>query len=143
MDFFNTRAMQRNFIVKRLQSLGPLDTIDSVLQELRSTSNVSRKSSQQTEYQALKHFHRCGYTFLYWRKKLFKTEIDLIFLSPEKKHLVLVEVKSLKSLWNLPYRVSQKQRQRLERCRLLCENQFGILVELKYAYVFNDEVIVL
>lgn len=80
---------------------------------------------------------------MYWRKKVFKTEIDLIFLSPDEKCLVLVEVKSLKSLWNLPYRVTAKQRQRLERCRLLCENNFAVLVELKYAYVYRDEVIVL
>jgi Holliday junction resolvase-like predicted endonuclease len=88
------------------------------------------------------HLQEQGYQFLYWHKKIFKTEIDLVFLSREN-NLVLVEVKSLKDLWNLPFRLTPKQRNRLERCRLLCETTFAIPTELIYAYVHKNEIIIL
>lgn len=64
-------------------------------------------------------------------------------LANKTGELTLVEVKSLSNQWSLPYRVSLKQRARLEKCRMLCENQFQMPTQILYVYVYKEDVIVL
>ena len=64
-------------------------------------------------------------------------EIDLVFVSP-KKHVLIVEVKSIRSVDFMPYRISQKQKQRQGRALIFLADKMQKLVEAHWAFVTAD-----
>lgn len=67
-------------------------------------------------------------------------EVDLLLF---KDHYLMVEVKTLRSLDEMGFRVSQKQRSRLEFARHFLEDLKNKSVLLKYAFVCRTEIVVL
>ncbi len=65
-------------------------------------------------------------------------EVDLIF---KRDHWLMVEVKTLKNMENLHYRLSEKQKQRLLRARQVWQSRTDSPVQLVLALVHAGEVI--
>lgn len=64
-------------------------------------------------------------------------EVDLLFRHTEG-HLVLVEVKTAQLQDFQPFRVGQKQKQRLVRAMLFLAERWQLPVEIHWAFVTKD-----
>ncbi len=141
MDISSTRATRLNSIVRRLRSLGPLSTIDSVSQACANTSAHHLQRARRAEYLAAQYFLEQGFTLLYQNKKITGVEIDLIFLD-QKCNVIFVEVKTLSQRGIQLGRLTKSQSERLFTAKLFFESVYGLPVEVRLAFVeiINEDV---
>ena len=92
------------------------------------------------EERAQRYFCSQGFELLAQNQKITGVETDLIFY---KNHYVIVEVKSLRCWDEIHFRLSNKQVKRLLFARSQLEAFKNEKVELKFAFVGKDDIVLL
>lgn len=131
--------MLRLYIKRQLRNMGQRQSIEEVSQVYANTSAPHLKKALYSEIQVLRFFQSKKYQFYFHRRKVFSTEIDLIFLSPDNC-VSFVEVKSLSNIDLLPYRLQARQLQRLQRAKLFFESMTALSTEVVLATVTNERI---
>jgi hypothetical protein len=80
-----------------------------------------------------------GFQLIGSNKKWGGVEVDLLLF---KNHYHLVEVKSLRCLEEMPFRVSIKQKQRLLWVRAMLQETQQMEVQLHFAFVHNKGIFI-
>ena len=94
------------------------------------SEHLVHKYFKQQKYKLIKHRYKCPFT-----------EIDLIFLSP-KGRLLLVEVKTLNSMKNWPFfLISPNQIKRLRRGYVYFQSRSKVPVDFYLALVLRSDEI--
>lgn len=84
-----------------------------------------------------KFYEAKGYRLLQQRLKTPFAEVDLLFQSSQG-HVLMVEVKSANIEDFYFFRISKKQKKRLERAVLYLSEEFECPVEINWAFVKNS-----
>ncbi len=100
-----------------------------------SIGHSSRLKGKNSEEIALKYFLNLSYQLIAKNFKISGVEIDLILF---KHHYYLIEIKSLRSLSEIHFRLHRRQKERLMRARNIFEEKTNQLVELKVFYVLDQ-----
>lgn len=116
-----------------------LKSIEEPLWVLRSTFKPynSREYGRSVESRAADYFVKNSYKILYRNKKIWGVEHDFVLLNT-KNEVLFVEVKSLRSIADLCWRVKPRQQQRLMRSAAAFVSQHRIVSRGVWVFALEE-----
>lgn len=136
----DTRGTPQLITNKRLRNWVQNTFIADLLPELKNTwaNSDNLRKGQKSEDLVLKHYLALGYQLIGRNQKIGGVEVDLVLF---KSHHLLVEVKTLRNCEEMAFRLKKAQTNRLLFARKWFEDYSAECVELRVAFVIENDVL--
>ncbi|MGE5085464.1 MAG: YraN family protein [Bacillota bacterium] len=138
MDSKNIKGTPRQFTKNPSLNTGPAITTANPLPALKNTSAKAYWAHDRglnSEKFVQQHYQNKKYHLLQQRLKTPFAEVDLLFRSPDGRHLLLVEVKTANQGTFYSARITSRQKYRLLGAASFLAERYRTLVEVHWAFV--------